>query len=340
MKKFCPPLKKVQGGSVCCSLIHRVNPKSPSESSQNPDDLADGCSVNEEESPNGQFIVGNESVPLVDSSGSVDLQESGLEADLGDPPRMAPEVIEQKIREIARDIALQCNKSNTNVADKRNDQENVAKTKQRLTYHEKRNKNHQLFNENIKEDSMDNSTMYSCKTCSSFPSTINRIAAERHAKTHGMHKKRKRDRILSYKCSFCEEKFRTKRANIEHYQTKHCEKGLRRITCTKCLKCFDDTASLKLHIKTVHLELKGYQCDQCEKTFRDLYSLNIHIQSHSEVHHLCSLCVNMFELKWLLNRHIQSVHKGVKIFKCIRCDKSFRDKYGLTRHISEGHRGN
>ena len=78
---------------------------------------------------------------------------------------MAPEVIEEKIREIAREIALQCDKSKKSVAPKMKEHDAV-KTKQKLTYHEKLNKNQQLFSEHIKEESLVNSTMYSCKTCS------------------------------------------------------------------------------------------------------------------------------------------------------------------------------
>jgi KRAB domain-containing zinc finger protein len=284
-------------------------------------------------------FLSNESIPQVASSEPVESQQSGV-ADRetpGDPPRMAPEVVEEKIREIAKEIALQCDKSKKSVAPKMKDHDAV-KTKQKLTYHEKLNKNHQLFSEHIKEESLVNSTMYSCKTCSSFPSTINRISAERHAKKHGLLRKRSRDLTLSYECSFCDERFKTKKAHVQHYQTTHCENGLRKITCTKCLKSFDDTASLKLHMKNVHLLLKTYKCDQCEKTFRDLYSLSIHIKSHSEVHHLCSQCGSMFETKRLLNRHMHYVHKDGKNVECKICGKRFRDRFGLNRHLTEGHK--
>ena len=166
--------------------------------------------------------------------------------------------------------------------------------------------------------------------------------AERHAVSHGLPKKRKREKKNVHECCFCDLKFETKKAHVEHYQEKHCQDGMRKITCTKCLKCFDTVKSLKHHFKSVHLDMKGFKCDHCGRKFRDRFSLNFHEQIHGNklapgVSNLCSMCGNVFVDEKSLKRHVGIVHSNKKSIKCIQCPKRFRDKYGLIRHLNKKH---
>ena len=117
---------------------------------------------------------------------------------------------------------------------------------------------------------------------------------------------------------------------------------MRKITCTKCLKCFDTVKSLKHHFKSVHLDMKGFKCDHCGRKFRDRFSLNVHEQIHGNklapgVSNLCSMCGNVFVDEKSLKRHVGIVHSNKKSIKCIQCPKRFRDKYGLIRHLNKKH---
>ena len=66
--------------------------------------------------------------------------------------------------------------------------------------------------------------------------------------------------------------------------------------CQICKKSFTTKRTLKLHVKTVHDELKEYQCNICGKTFGN---------------------------KSKLQFHIKRVHYSIKPHKCVSCYKSF-----------------
>eukprot|EP00092_Neocalanus_flemingeri_P038843 GFUD01042289.1.p1 GENE.GFUD01042289.1~~GFUD01042289.1.p1 ORF type:complete len:969 (-),score=187.65 GFUD01042289.1:50-2956(-) len=213
--------------------------------------------------------------------------------------------------------------------------EEIKRSLKKLSFNEKCNRNSQLFKEHIKEETLSNFTIYSCQSCSSFVATVNRLSAERHSKSHSAPKKRARDRIFTFECALCDLKLPNKKAHVQHFQELHCQSGLKQISCTKCFKCFDNTTALKLHIKTVHLDLKRFECLKCGKKVRDQFNLNLHEQSHCN---LCSLCGNTFLTKKLLNRHIRCAHEDLKKVICHVCGKVFRDNYGLERHQTDKHK--
>ena len=52
----------------------------------------------------------------------------------------------------------------------------------------------------------------------------------------------------------------------------------------------------------------------------------------------CNHCPKHFKIRGNLNRHIRTVHEGIK-FTCDECDKQFASKQCLNRHIQSVHEG-
>ena len=87
----------------------------------------------------------------------------------------------------------------------------------------------------------------------------------------------------------------TKKANIE-----------KKNICEICKKSFSRKDYLKLHVKTVHDEVKGHKCDICGKPF----------------------CQN-----WELRIHAKTVHNSIKPHKCVSCNKRFGQKSNFEKHM-------
>ena len=187
----------------------------------------------------------------------------------------------------------------------------IKKTLSKLSFAEKVQKNQRLFKEHILEEVRgDSIVIFSCKTCELFNPTINKVLASRHASSHNLPRKRKREHVRRYDCAFCEKSLKTKKEHVKHYQENHCQKGMETLSCTKCFKCFDDLPSLSSHISVAH-------------------------KPESQV---CAECGKVFGSRRLLNRHIKMVHKGLKAVACDVCGKKFRDHYGVQRHTKNVHK--
>ena len=86
---------------------------------------------------------------------------------------------------------------------------------------------------------------------------------------------------------------------------------------------------------------KPFKCDICDQSFSAKAVLNRHIDSiHKGIKPFkCNVCDKAFAHKLHLNGHIESVHKGKKPFKCNICDASFSGKGYLNGHIESVHKG-
>ena len=272
MKRFCPPLKfRVKGDRFLSGTLASQSARPPREgnpladldsnhdsnhdiqltvsgnsttwkTSPEIDSYGNASDTNPDSEADQNLGLGKKSSSatlnkLLDDEDGQNLEPEVVEKDQADPKplsdstRMSPELLALRISQIAAEIVQQCDGTRKK-ADKTIKKDEVAKCIKRLSFHERCNRIAQLFSEHIKEESLENSTLYSCKTCALFPKTINRVFAERHARSHGFPKKRPREKSTLYECAFCDDKFNTKKSHIEHYQSEHCETGLRKITCT------------------------------------------------------------------------------------------------------------
>ena len=88
-----------------------------------------------------------------------------------------------------------------------------------------------------------------------------------------------------------------------------------------------------------------FQCTGCQKRFHKVYEATEHYtNSHKifcdsfgkpskEEKIPCTICSKNFD-RTNMKRHILTVHKGVKPFKCTLCVTNFSTKTHLKRHIA------
>ena len=222
------------------------------------------------------------------------------------------------VREIAADILKTLGVAKKVRKTKDTDKE-MKKTLKKLSYHEKVQRDIRLVKEHLVEQLNGiSSIVYSCRTCGeSFPPTVNKVLATRHAISHSVPKKRQRGQNRTYECAFCGLTVKTKKEHVKHYQEHHCVET-QTLKCTKCSKTFTELSSLSDHLRRVHLD-------------------DVSGGKEGEVQ-VCPECGRKLETKKLLSRHMKTVHRKVKSLNCEMCGKLFRDNFGLKRHLREGHK--
>ena len=84
---------------------------------------------------------------------------------------------------------------------------------------------------------------------------------------------------------------------------------------------------------------KEFKCNNCNAAFSRKVYIDRHIKSvHGGVKSLkCDICDKSFSYSGYLRNHIESVHNQTKFFKCNICDKSFSLKGNLKKHTESYH---
>ena len=86
---------------------------------------------------------------------------------------------------------------------------------------------------------------------------------------------------------------------------------------------------------------KKHKCETCVKSFGKVEHLQRHISSvHDGVkNYECEICGKAFSQAGHLKGHKASVHEKIKNHKCETCGKAFGEARHLKRHISSVHEG-
>ncbi|XP_037537535.1 zinc finger and BTB domain-containing protein 41 [Nematolebias whitei] len=131
-----------------------------------------------------------------------------------------------------------------------------------------------------------------------------------------------------FKCSFCDEYFRSRFARLKHQEKYH----LGPFPCEICGRQFNDTGNRKRHIECTHGGKRKWTCFVCGKSVRERTTLREHLRIHSgEKPHLCSICGQSFRHSSSYRLHLR-VHHDDKRYECDECGKTFIRHDHLTKH--------
>lgn len=147
-------------------------------------------------------------------------------------------------------------------------------------------------------------------------------------------------RVRDQKCDSCGKLFTTKINLKRHIRAVHDKTD--QIQCNHCGKLASNNYDLKIHIKSVHEGIRDSKCESCGKLFSSKGELNKHVKRiHEGIrpvpgHHKCPSCEKVFTGPGGLKKHIKFIHEGVKV-QCPICNKSLHGN--LNVHIDTVHKG-
>ncbi|XP_043936189.1 zinc finger and BTB domain-containing protein 41 [Protopterus annectens] len=159
---------------------------------------------------------------------------------------------------------------------------------------------------------------WKCEVCNK--SFTRKPHLEEHMILHTQHK--------PFKCTYCEEHFKSRFARLKHQEKFH----LGPFPCDVCGRQFNDTGNLKRHIECTHRGKRKWTCFICGKSVRERTTLKEHLRIHSgEKPHLCSICGQSFRHGSSYRLHLR-VHHEDKRYECGECGKTFIRHDHLTKH--------
>ncbi|XP_037643539.1 zinc finger and BTB domain-containing protein 41 [Sebastes umbrosus] len=131
-----------------------------------------------------------------------------------------------------------------------------------------------------------------------------------------------------FKCSYCDEYFKSRFARLKHQEKYH----LGPFPCEICGRQFNDTGNRKRHMECTHGGKRKWTCFVCGKSVRERTTLREHLRIHSgEKPHLCSICGQSFRHGSSYRLHLR-VHHDDKRYECDECGKTFIRHDHLTKH--------
>ncbi|XP_015587532.1 zinc finger protein 583 [Cephus cinctus] len=141
--------------------------------------------------------------------------------------------------------------------------------------------------------------------------------------------------LKKYCCVICNARFKGSGGLRNHYKVVHAAGPI--FTCNECGKEFPLKERLKLHVRT-HTGFKPYKCPECDKTFARGGQLVQHRRTHSQVKpYRCVLCSGTFTCAANLALHVKR-HNGQKDHKCEICGRGFVRRDALKKHLECLHR--
>ncbi|XP_039448831.1 transcription factor grauzone-like [Culex pipiens pallens] len=137
----------------------------------------------------------------------------------------------------------------------------------------------------------------------------------------------------TFYCEHCGKALTSEKSLKSHVERKHAVKD---VFCDICNKPFSKS-TLEAHKRVVHT-LPSLMCTKCPKMFRSNFALNRHLDEHEDKvkeRVKCSICGVTFKHKYILTKHIDSVHTTEAPVACDVCGKMFKSKHHLWSHKSD-----
>lgn len=125
--------------------------------------------------------------------------------------------------------------------------------------------------------------------------------------------------------------FKNRLNRVRAYQKKNIQNRKvlfkRELKCPDCDTPFSSATKLMEHVRDMGLKL----CIHCMMVFK-LEEMGQHLTTeHGIVSFACKICDDVYEDKYLLQRHMKKYHKKGSAF-CVECKRSFRKQEGLRSH--------
>lgn len=131
-----------------------------------------------------------------------------------------------------------------------------------------------------------------------------------------------------FKCDECGKEFPLKERLKLHVRT---HTGFKPYKCPECDKSFARGGQLVQHRRT-HSQVKPYRCGICSNSFTCAANLSLHVKRHNgQKDHKCELCGRAFVRRDALKKHLECLHRDVKSFVCVICNKTFKGH--LPQHM-------
>jgi KRAB domain-containing zinc finger protein len=109
--------------------------------------------------------------------------------------------------------------------------------------------------------------------------------------------------------------------------------------CLDCGKGFLTNQHLNYHVNGVHRNLRPFCCSICNKTFsRQTGLMNHQKEIHEKAKTYCPICKKPLVGPRNIQRHIDTVHLGLKPYNCHGCEKSFGFLNNLQKHLKIAHK--
>ena len=108
--------------------------------------------------------------------------------------------------------------------------------------------------------------------------------------------------------------------------------------CKYCDYRTAHSATLKIHIQSVHLKMTDYIREKCDKKFSQPSDLKTHVDSkHKGIRYSCDQCDYWAKQFGCLERHINLVHLNIKNYNCGQCDYRATHLGDLKKHVKSVH---
>uniref|UniRef100_A0A8D8XLE0 Zinc finger protein 91 n=1 Tax=Cacopsylla melanoneura TaxID=428564 RepID=A0A8D8XLE0_9HEMI len=136
--------------------------------------------------------------------------------------------------------------------------------------------------------------------------------------------------VLKYQCQQCTTIVNSFSSLKNHMLTHTGEKP---IVCDQCSKQFRTVSQLRVHVVSVHENVRKYGCEYCGHAFACSSNLAQHIRIHTgEKPYVCELCGNRYAQSASLYSH-KLTHAQNRCHLCTECGRAFHRVSRLRQHM-------